>query len=90
MDSDGSRMNIYITVLAAFLIIRTFYTFCEHSMVEVSDAKVKSSAEKSPKYQKLLDIISKPNEFRLTFSTHRILSCVAISILSFAAFAYPL
>ena len=70
MDSDGSLTTILWIVTIVLLLIRAFYSACEHALIEVNDGKVKNKAEKNRKYQKLLDVISKPREVLSTFSVH--------------------
>lgn len=80
MDSDGSLTTILLIVTIVLLLIRAFYSACEHALIEVNDGKVKNKAEKNRKYQKLLDVISKPREILSTFSVHRVLSCILVSV----------
>lgn len=80
MDSDGSRVKIFIAVMVALFLIRALYSACEYALVEVNDSKVKTLAEKNKKYEKLLNVISKPRELITTFAVHRVLSCVIITV----------
>ena len=49
MDSDGSLTTILWIVTIVLLLIRAFYSACEHALIEVNDGKVKNKAEKNRK-----------------------------------------
>ncbi len=74
-DDDGICL---IALLAFLLIVRAFYTFCEHVLTEVNDSKIKELAEKNDKYKKVYSLISKPDKMKTAFSVHRIFSAAAI------------
>ena len=90
MSIDEGRLPACIIALAVFIILRAFYTACEHALIEVNDSKVKSLAERDKKYQKLLDVITRPQKTRVAFSSHRAISSIIISFLTFMSFEMPL
>ena len=89
MSIDEGRLPVCITALVIFIIVRAFYTACEFALIEVNDSKVKSLAEHDKKYQKLFDIISKPQRLRGAFSSHRAFSSIIISFLTVMSFGMP-
>ncbi len=90
MSIDEGRLPACMTALVIFIILRAFYTACEHALIEVNDSKVKSLAERDKKYRKLLDMISKPQKIRVAFSSHRAVSSIIISFLTVMSFGMPL
>lgn len=74
-DDDGIRL---IALLTFLLVVRAFYTSCEHILTGVNDSKVKELAEKDEKYKKVYSLISKPEKMKTAFSVHRIFSAAAI------------
>lgn len=90
MSIDEGRLPVCIAVLLILIILRAFYTACEYALIEVNDSKVKSLAERDPKYQKLFDVISKPQKTRVAFAANRAVSCIAISALTVMSFGAPL
>ena len=90
MDSDGSRVKLFLVIMAVFLVLRAFYSACEYSLIEVNDGKIKNHAEKNKRYEKLLDVISKPREIISTFAVHRVISCVVIAVCGVIGIGTPL
>lgn len=86
MNVDQGLLPICMIVLAVFLVLRAFYTACEHALIEVNDGKVKSLAESDEKYQKLFEMISKPQKTRIAFSSNRAISAIVISGLAVVSF----
>ncbi len=84
MPSDGSRFIILLLIL---IIIRAFYTVCEHVLIEVNDAKIKELADREKKYRPLYNMISSPVKMINTFSVHKILSalCIEMSLILLAS-----
>lgn len=89
MSIDEGRLPACIIALVIFIIVRAFYTACEYALIEVNDSKVKSLAERDEKYQKLFDVISKPQKTRVAFSSHRAFSSIIISFLTVMSFGMP-
>lgn len=90
MSIDEGRLPACIIALVIFVIVRAFYTACEYALIEVNDSKVKSLAERDEKYQKLFDVISKPQKTRVAFSSHRAFSSIVISFLAVMSFSVPI
>ena len=86
MNVDQGLLPICMIVLAVFFVLRAFYTACEHALIEVNDGKVKSLAESDEKYQKLFEMISKPQKTRIAFSSNRAISAIVISGLAVVSF----
>lgn len=89
MSIDEGRLPVCIIALVIFIIVRAFYTACEYALIEVNDSKVKSLAERDKKYQKLFDVISKPQKTRVAFSSHKAFSSIIISFLTVMSFGMP-
>lgn len=89
MSIDEGRLPVCIIALVIFIIVRAFYTACEYALIEVNDSKVKSLAERDKKYQKLFDVISKPQKTRVAFSSHKAFSSIIISFLTIMSFGMP-
>lgn len=89
MSIDEGRLPVCIIALVIFIIVRAFYTACEYALIEVNDSKVKSLAERDKKYQKLFDVISKPQKTRVAFSSHKAFSSIIISFLTVMSFGIP-
>ncbi len=90
MDSDGSQVKFFLVATIVLLLLRAFYSACEHALIEVNDGRVKSQAEKNKKYKKLLDVISKPKELIYVFSVHNVFSCIVIAFSAIIAFGFSL
>ena len=89
MSIDEGRLPVCIIALVIFIIVRALYTACEYALIEVNDSKVKSLAERDKKYQKLFDVISKPQKTRVAFSSHKAFSSIIISFLTVMSFGMP-
>lgn len=90
MGSDGSRLWLEISLILFFLFLKGFFTACETAVTEISDARVKSFADKTGKEKKLYALLSKPGKLLTTFSVHRALSSVIIAFLTALSFQTPL
>ena len=90
MDSDGSRWFFGIISIVIFLLLKGFFTACETAVIEISDAKVKSFAEKYGNERKLYELLLKPGKLLTAFSVHKALSSVIIAFLSALMFQEPL
>ena len=90
MDSDGSRWFFGIISIIIFLVLKGFFTACETAVIEISDAKVKSFAEKLGNERKLYELLSKPGKLLTAFSVHKALSSIIIAFLSALTFQEPL
>ncbi len=85
MDTDGSQfieivsysnykldiIKVIVIILVTLIIIKGFFTACEHAIIESNDNKVKNSAEKEKKYQRLLSLMRTPSKLITSFSIGR-------------------
>lgn len=80
MDSDGIRL---LVLLLFFILLKAFYTNCEHKVIEVSDSKVKELAESDGRYKKLCELILNPSRMITAFSIYKVIStlCIGVTLL---------
>lgn len=89
MDSDSDRLWLLI-LIAAFALLRIWFSACETALTEVNDAHVRSKSEEEPRYKKLERLLDEPTRLLRCFSVHRILSAVWIGVLTFLTFGAKL
>lgn len=80
MDSDGSILKITVFILIALVIVKGFFTACEHAIIEANDAKIKGLAEKDKKYKNLASILEKPSKLITSFSVGKIVMNMLLGI----------
>lgn len=84
MDSDGSRLWIFILLYALVIMVKAFFAAAEYAVTEASDSKIRSLAEKDKKYKKLLELVSKPSDMLNAFSVNKILLNICASFIILA------
>ncbi len=87
MISDGP--TIYY-IIVTFLIVKAFYTACEVSITEISEAKVKSYEFGNKRERRLYNLLKHPAKLLTTFSFSRIFSVAIISYLAVITALPPL
>ena len=86
MDTDGDRLWILIAFLIVCCLLRAWFSACEAALTEANDARIKTLAEEDRRWQKLDRLLTVPSRLLLCFTTHRVLSAVWISMLTFGIF----
>ncbi|MBE6852558.1 MAG: HlyC/CorC family transporter [Ruminococcus sp.] len=75
MSSDEGCL---LGLLLFFMLLRAFYSACEHTIVEANDSKIKELAEHDEEYRRLRDFLSAPTKILNAFSVHKVFSSLCI------------
>lgn len=90
MDSDAGQPLLIFIMLIFFIILKAFFTVCEHAITEINDSKVASLAAKDGKYAQLLNLITSPSQMITAFSIMRAVLGVFIAVESIRLLYHPL